>query len=531
MWFVSLAAIELATLPAFLWITLILAVVMLLWDTVEVGRNDAANLVNAAYGARVLTQKWAVVVAGSGCVIGAALSSDVVDTARKGIFDPGMLASLGTPEQALKLACAIYISVYIVDTVLLYGYSAFGMPVSTTACLVFELLGAALAVGGPDIIHWPKAGKVIFAIIVSIIVSGIAGFMLQRMIRGALRDRAHRLTVQLLHGGWAGGGMLAMLTFFMITKGMKHVPFVKAFNTQVIGEWGAAPVVFALWAGYAIVVHGCLVLWRDKAARRLFPILVIIGTFCMGFAFGQNDLANCASPGLSTLNLLQNRDQGVSQATKVPIAKWQLLVCGLLLFAGMLTANAKRVTTAAARTGSMSHNVALYAPRWCLALARFCLQFRKRAKTLAPPPTQPETGQARDYDALRACVILGVSACVIATASSLGLPVSTTYVTFAAIFATGMADRILQRGDADLKLARTIWVVFSWFTAALIAAVFAGVVCKAIALLGVFGMLGTLIGNMALRSYLKRRGEAQEKRVEEQARERQFPEQFVEDEG
>ena len=168
MWFVSLAAIELATLPAFLWITLILAVVMLLWDTVEVGRNDAANLVNAAYGARVLTQKWAVVVAGSGCVIGAALSSDVVDTARKGIFDPGMLASLGTPEQALKLACAIYISVYIVDTVLLYGYSAFGMPVSTTACLVFELLGAALAVGGPDIIHWPKAGKVIFAISVAL---------------------------------------------------------------------------------------------------------------------------------------------------------------------------------------------------------------------------------------------------------------------------------------------------------------------------------------------------------------------------
>ena len=35
----------------------IAALVMLLWDTIEVGRNDAANLVNAVFGARVLTRR------------------------------------------------------------------------------------------------------------------------------------------------------------------------------------------------------------------------------------------------------------------------------------------------------------------------------------------------------------------------------------------------------------------------------------------------------------------------------------------
>ena len=67
---------------------LILGVGMLLWDTVEVGRNDAVNLTNAVYGARILTRRAVVYVAGLGVIIGATLSSDVIDTARKGIFDP-----------------------------------------------------------------------------------------------------------------------------------------------------------------------------------------------------------------------------------------------------------------------------------------------------------------------------------------------------------------------------------------------------------------------------------------------------------
>lgn len=297
----------------------------------------------------------------------------------------------------------------------------------------------------------------------------------------------------------------------------------------MIDEWGAGPVVFLLWATYAIMIHASLVFFRERAARRVFPILAILGTFCMGFAFGQNDLANCASPGLSALSLIKARPD-IALGSKVGIASWQLFVCGLLLFAGMLSSGAERVTNAAAATGSMSHNVALYAPRWCQAIARYCLKFGKsEAKTIAPAPTVPETGEGRDYDALRACVILGVSACVIATASSLGLPVSTTYVTFAAIFATGMGDRILQRGDADLKLARTIWVIFSWFMASVIAMVFAGIVCKSIATLGLAGICLTLGGNLTLRWYLGKRGAAQDALITEQAAERQFPERFTEE--
>ena len=61
---------------------------MLIWDCVEVGRNDAANLVNAVFGARVLKRRVAVIIAGIAVILGATFSSGVMETARKGIFDP-----------------------------------------------------------------------------------------------------------------------------------------------------------------------------------------------------------------------------------------------------------------------------------------------------------------------------------------------------------------------------------------------------------------------------------------------------------
>ncbi len=78
--------IDLSTLDSFQVVCLFTAAVLLLWDTIEVGRNDAANLVNAVFGARVLKRRTAIYIAGTAVVLGALLSSDVIDTARKGIF-------------------------------------------------------------------------------------------------------------------------------------------------------------------------------------------------------------------------------------------------------------------------------------------------------------------------------------------------------------------------------------------------------------------------------------------------------------
>ena len=509
----------------------VLAVVMLLWDTIEVGRNDAANIINSVFGARILSREWAIRIAGLGVVLGAWLSSDVIETARKGIFTP----ELFTIEQVLS----IYISVYIVDTILLYGYSAFGMPVSTTMTLVFELLGASLFLGlfrdgdSVNAVNWSKAGMVIGGIVCSILLSGVMGFFLQRAARGAIRDKWSSLSTLLLHGGWIGGGLMAGLCYFMLVKGMKHVAFVKALKEGLLGtEYGALIAIVILWTVFAVLIHFLLVIYRKRAAERLFPVLTVIGMLALAFAFGQNDLANCASPGLAAIALIKGHLAGetVADVSKVPIGDLSLLGCGVLLIIGMMSKNAQRVTHAAVRAGSAGDHVKLYAPMWCIRLANTILAKQRPASSLAPAITKTHRGKTLHYDPLRACVIVCVSACVIATASALGLPVSTTYVAFAAIVATGMADRIFARGDAALKMGRSIWVVFCWFAAAALATVAAGITCVAIYHIGLAGMVFCVGGNLFLRRIVKSRADAQMERVRLDAEERMHPDDFSREE-
>ena len=281
-------------MESFLTAAVVVALIMLIWDCVEVGRNDAANLVNAVFGSRVMSRKAAVYLAGAAVILGATFASPVMETARKGIFEPGMLT--------IELAIIVYITAYLVDTVLLYTYSAFGMPVSTTASLVFELVGASIAVAATlGIVHWDKVGTVITAIIMSIILSGIASFMVMRMFRAAIRDEHDDPMRVLLHGPWIAGMMMTWLTWFMLMKGLKAVSGVKALRAATIDEFGVGAILLLLWGVFTLIIHLALTLSREKGTTGLFRFTAVLGMICLAFAFGQNDLANCASPGLSAL--------------------------------------------------------------------------------------------------------------------------------------------------------------------------------------------------------------------------------------
>ena len=62
-------------------------------------------------------------------------------------------------DRYIEQALAIYISVYLVDTILLYSYSAFGMPVSTTMTLVFELWVRRVLDIGEGLPDWAQLPK------------------------------------------------------------------------------------------------------------------------------------------------------------------------------------------------------------------------------------------------------------------------------------------------------------------------------------------------------------------------------------
>ena len=488
----------------FVQIAVAAAVLLMLWDCIEIGRNDAANLLNAVFGARVLRRRTAVVLAGAAVVLGATFSTAVVETARRGIFEPTHLT--------LSAAMTVYLTAYIIDTVLLYSYSAFGMPVSTTVTLVFALMGAALGVAGDlSIIHWSKIGEVMATIVISIFLTGLAAFFFQRIFRAALRNRTEDPMEVYLHGPWIAGLLLTWLSWFMLTKGFKGWAAASALCSVTIDAYGVVLPLLALWGLLTLMVHVVLTVTRERGVYWLFRVTTVLGMLCMSFAFGQNDLANAASPGLSVLMLWQNAARGVEAATAIPLPPWALLGCGLLMALGMATPSAQRVTRAAVNTGSQFDRIALYAPRWCRAIARYFIGRPEGASPLAPPPSFDARGKRVHFDPLRASVIMSISAGVIAFASSRGMPVSTTYVAFAAIISTGMADRVMSYGDADLKIGRAIWVVFSWFAGAGLAMAAAALTAFVIVRLGTIGLLAMIAGNLTLRAWVARRADRHER--------------------
>ncbi len=490
-------------MDAFLTVLVVVSLGMLVWDCVEVGRNDAANLVNAVFGARVMTRRAAVWLAGAAVLAGASLATPVMETARSGIFDPGQLD--------LRAAMVVYITAYIVDTALLYTFSAYGMPISTTASLVFELVGAAIGVSlSLGIVHWPRVGNVLAAIVMSIFLAGVAGFLVQRMFRAAIQDdhRDHLRVV--LHGPWVAGLMLTWLAWFMVLKGMSAVPGVRQLSEFIDTPNRTIMFLMVAWAGFTFAIHMVLAILGERGTRHLFGACTILGMLCLSFAFGQNDLANAASPGLSAFWLWRHPDVSVDAATQVPISVWALAACGLLMVLGMTTRSAQRVTRAAVNTGSQFDHIALYAPGWCRRLARWVLRHREPGPELAPPPERDPHGKRLHFDPLRASVIMAVSASVIAFASSEGLPVSTTYVTFAAVIATGMGDRTLARGDGDLKIGRAIWVVTSWFGGGFLAMAAAAGVAMLLLHLSWIGLTLALGLNLCLRAWIRIRSDRHE---------------------
>ncbi len=484
-----------------------IALIMLIWNTVEVGRNDAANIVNAVFGARVMPRSKAVWIAGIAVIVGAMASSPVMETARKGIFDPASLPGINA-------AISVYIGVYLTNTVLLYSFSAYGMPVSTTACLVFSLLGAGFALGGVEAINWDKSSKVILGIICSIIVSGIAGFLVQRMFRGVVRDDCEDPQVIKLHGPWMAGALLTGLVYFLVMKGMKNVALVKSIKASTFDALGAPVALLIVWAFLSVLTFLAIRFWGKLISNKLFAALAVMGMIATAVAFGQNDLANCASPGLAVFMILQKGEL----AGSVDVHWFWLFCCGALLFMGMTTKTAQRVTRAEVNTGSQGDLVRLYAPEWCIGVAKWIIPKSGQDHALAPKQKPTKVAdKLQHYDALRAAVITSVTGSVIAFASGMGLPVSTTYVAFAAVISTGWADKIFTRGDAALKMGRTVWVVFCWFFSAFVAAAIAGIIAKIIHLGGLYGIGIGLAGNLAVRYVMRQRADKHEAHLKEQA--------------
>ena len=73
-----------------------------------------------------------------GVCVGAVFSSGLMEVARKGIFNPDLFY--------FDEIMVLFMAVMITDILLLDFFNSLGLPTSTTVSIVFELLGAAVAI-------------------------------------------------------------------------------------------------------------------------------------------------------------------------------------------------------------------------------------------------------------------------------------------------------------------------------------------------------------------------------------------------
>ena len=214
------------------YILMLIALAILATVDLVVGvSNDAVNFLNSAIGSKAIAIRNIMIIASIGVFFGAITSSGMMEVARKGIFNPGMFM--------FQDIMFIFMAVMITDILLLDVFNTLGMPTSTTVSIVFELLGAAVAISLIKIsqndaesisaiwnyINYEKASLIIFGILLSVVVAFSVGAIVQFVSRliYSFNFEKRPSYINALFGGFA----ITAITYFIIIKGMKGTPYYK----------------------------------------------------------------------------------------------------------------------------------------------------------------------------------------------------------------------------------------------------------------------------------------------------------------
>ncbi|MBW2441149.1 MAG: inorganic phosphate transporter, partial [Deltaproteobacteria bacterium] len=142
----------------------------------NIGANDVANSMASAVGAKAITIRQAIFIAGILNVAGAVfIGSHVTNTIRKGIVSTDILAD---PHVALigalsaLLAAALWVSFATWKS----------LPVSTTHSIVGAMIGFGIMAGGLGVINWVKLAAVVMSWIISPVFSLIISFVMFKAI-------------------------------------------------------------------------------------------------------------------------------------------------------------------------------------------------------------------------------------------------------------------------------------------------------------------------------------------------------------
>lgn len=450
--------------------------------------NDAVNFLNSAIGSKVASLKTIMIVAALGIVMGVTFSSGMMEVARKGIFHP---------EKFLMVEMFIIcLAVMLTDVILLDLFNTFGLPTSTTVSIVFELLGAAVCLSLIKIhkasgslanlgeyINTNKALLIIMGILLSVVVAFSAGALIQFIVRAfftfQFRKRMNKF------GAIWGGIALTAITFFILIKGAKG----SAVLTKDAQTWIKSHTL--------IIMGGSFVLWfivfqiLHLLKFNIFKPIILAGTFALALAFAANDLVNFIGVPLAALSSYE-----VASASANPFSLYMsalqkpaqaniliLMGAGAVMVATLwLSSKARSVTKTSVDLSRQDEGTERFGSSTVSrAIVRMSMGFFDFTKKVFPQSIREKIASRFDnshikedsdqppFDYLRASVNLVVASVLISFATSLKLPLSTTYVTFMVAMGASLADCAWGRDSAVYRITGVLTIIGGWFFTALMA--------------------------------------------------------------
>jgi phosphate/sulfate permease len=521
-----------------IYLLMIVALAVLAIADLVVGvSNDAVNFLNSAIGSKAISFRTIMIVASIGIAVGAVFSSGMMEVARKGIFNPG--------EFMFSEIMIIFMAVMITDILLLDFFNSVGMPTSTTVSIVFELLGAAVAMAlikiGADsgsfsdlviYINTSKATQIIFGILLSVFVAFSIGAIVQWVSRLLLSyDFENKAAwVSAIFGGIA----ITAISYFILMKGIKGTPYAKLSFDIIDGltikkflETKVTSIILVSSVFWSLFSYALIVFFKTN----IYKIIILIGTFALALAFAGNDLVNFIGVPIAAWQSYEawlasgvaaNEFSMEVLASKVPTPNALLLAAGMIMVITLwFSSKAKRVVKTSIDLSKQGDTKERFNPNF---ISRFLVRSATKASLaldkVTPKPindfiekqfeeksTLSLTINDEDkpaFDLVRASVNLMVAGILISIATSYKLPLSTTYVTFMVAMGTSLADRAWGSESAVYRVAGVLNVIGGWFGTALIAFTAAGTIAYLINISELFiAVLLFAIIIIGIRGYLK----------------------------
>ena len=485
-----------------IYIFMLIAITVLATIDIVVGvSNDAINFLNSAIGSKAISTRMIMTVASLGIFFGAVYSSGLMEVARKGIFIPAMFS--------FNEIMYIFMAVMITDILLLDFFNTLGLPTSTTVSIVFNLLGAAvimslIKIGANDgqsfgdlvnYINTTKALQIVSGIVMSIFIAFTVGAIVQWTSRLIFTFQTQEKIKNF--GVIFGAIALTAITYFIFLKGLKGTPYYKDLKGSIEGnEFYIMGASFALWLIVSFV-------FQATTKKTILLVVIAVGTFGLALAFSGNDLVNFIGVPMAAYHSYEAWAASGVEATqfsmevldkKVPAEPLLLFISGGIMVVTLLFS--KKARTVAETEISLSRQsethekfepnfvsrgivkVATQLSKYFNAIIPMSIQenIDNRFKTPEIVLTKDQSIDAPAFDLIRASVNLMVAGILIAIATTMKLPLSTTYVTFMVAMGTSFADKAWGRESAVYRVAGVLNVIGGWFGTALGAFIASGIV-------------------------------------------------------